>query len=42
LDREDDRHRPSWLKSGTEMTVVGLGEAVTTYVIGLLIGPVLR
>ncbi len=31
----------SWLKSGTEMTVVGLGEAVITYVIGLLIAPMI-
>ena len=29
----------SWLKSGSEMTLVGLGEAVITYVIGLLIAP---
>jgi VIT1/CCC1 family predicted Fe2+/Mn2+ transporter len=32
----------SWLKSGTEMTVVGVGEAVVTYAIGLLIAPALR
>ncbi|HTS16221.1 MAG TPA: VIT1/CCC1 transporter family protein [Verrucomicrobiae bacterium] len=32
----------SWWKSGMEMTVVGLGEAVVTYCIGLLIAPVLR
>jgi VIT1/CCC1 family predicted Fe2+/Mn2+ transporter/rubrerythrin len=32
----------SWLKSGTEMTVVGVGEALVTYGIGLLIAPVLR
>ena len=32
----------SWLKSGAEMTVVGVGEAVVTYLIGLLIAPVLR
>jgi len=32
----------SWLKSGMEMTVVGVGEAVVTYCIGLLIAPVLR
>ena len=32
----------SWLKSGTEMTLVGLGEAVITYGIGLLISPVIR
>jgi VIT1/CCC1 family predicted Fe2+/Mn2+ transporter/rubrerythrin len=31
----------SWLKSGTEMTLIGLGEAATTYVIGLLISPAL-
>ncbi len=29
----------SWLKSGTEMTIVGLGEAAITYAIGLLISP---
>lgn len=29
----------SWWKSGTEMTVVGLGEAITTYIIGVLIAP---
>ncbi len=29
----------SWLKSGTEMTVVGLGEAAVTYAIGLLVAP---
>jgi VIT1/CCC1 family predicted Fe2+/Mn2+ transporter len=32
----------SWLKSGMEMTVVGVGEALVTYGIGLLIAPVLR
>ena len=32
----------SWLKSGAEMTVVGVGEAVVTYVVGLLIAPVLH
>jgi VIT1/CCC1 family predicted Fe2+/Mn2+ transporter len=32
----------SWLKSGAEMTVVGVGEAVVTYVVGLLIAPALR
>ena len=32
----------SWLKSGMEMTVVGLGEALVTYGIGLLIAPALR
>ncbi len=31
----------SWLKSGFEMTVVGLGEALITYGIGLLIAPML-
>jgi VIT1/CCC1 family predicted Fe2+/Mn2+ transporter/rubrerythrin len=31
----------SWLKSGTEMTLVGLGEAVTTYLIGMLIAPMI-
>jgi VIT1/CCC1 family predicted Fe2+/Mn2+ transporter len=31
----------SWLKSGTEMTLVGLGEAAITYAIGLLIAPAL-
>ncbi len=29
----------SWLKSGAEMTVVGLGEAAITYAIGLLLSP---
>jgi len=32
----------TWWKSGTEMTVVGVGEAVVTYCIGLLIAPALR
>ena len=32
----------SWLKSGAEMTIVGLGEAVITYAIGLLIAPAIR
>jgi VIT1/CCC1 family predicted Fe2+/Mn2+ transporter len=32
----------SWLKSGTEMTLVGLGEAITTYLIGMLIAPMIR
>jgi vacuolar iron transporter family protein len=32
----------SWLKSGTEMTLVGLGEALITYGIGFLIGPVIH
>jgi VIT1/CCC1 family predicted Fe2+/Mn2+ transporter/rubrerythrin len=31
----------SWIKSGLEMTAVGLGEATITYMIGLLIAPVL-
>ncbi len=31
----------SWLKSGFEMTVVGLGEALITYAIGLMIAPAL-
>jgi len=30
----------SWWKSGTEMTVVGLGEAIITYTLGVLISPV--
>ncbi len=32
----------SWLKSGTEMTVVGVGEATLTYIIGLLISPAIK
>lgn len=32
----------SWLKSGLEMTVVGLGEAAVTYAIGLLISPMIH
>ncbi len=32
----------SWWKSGAEMTVVGLGEALITYAIGVFISPVLR
>ena len=32
----------SWWKSGLEMTVVGLGEAVITLVIGVLISPVVK
>lgn len=32
----------SWLKSGAEMTIVGLGEAFITYGIGLLIAPAMR
>jgi vacuolar iron transporter family protein len=31
----------SWIKSGTEMTLVGLGEAITTYLIGMLIAPLI-
>lgn len=31
----------SWLKSGTEMTAVGVGEAFITYAIGLLIAPMI-
>jgi vacuolar iron transporter family protein len=31
----------SWLKSGTEMTLVGLGEAITTYLIGMLLAPMI-
>ena len=31
----------SWLKSGTEMTLVGLGEAIVTYMIGLWIAPLI-
>jgi VIT1/CCC1 family predicted Fe2+/Mn2+ transporter len=31
----------SWLKSGAEMTAVGLGEALITYCIGLFIAPAL-
>ena len=29
----------SWWKSGAEMTVVGLGEAIVTYIIGVLVAP---
>lgn len=32
----------SWLKSGTEMTIVGLGEAAITYAIGLMIAPMIH
>jgi vacuolar iron transporter family protein len=32
----------SWFKSGAEMTVVGLGEAIITYIIGLLISPAIK
>ncbi len=31
----------SWWKSGAEMTVIGLGEAITTYIIGLWIAPMI-
>jgi VIT1/CCC1 family predicted Fe2+/Mn2+ transporter/rubrerythrin len=31
----------SWWKSGAEMTVVGLGEAIVTYIIGVLISPII-
>jgi VIT1/CCC1 family predicted Fe2+/Mn2+ transporter len=31
----------SWLKSGIEMTLVGLGEAAVTYGLGLLLSPIL-
>ncbi len=31
----------TWWKSGAEMTVVGLGEALITYVIGVLISPMI-
>jgi VIT1/CCC1 family predicted Fe2+/Mn2+ transporter len=30
----------SWWKSGAEMMIVGLGEAIVTYVIGVLISPI--
>jgi VIT1/CCC1 family predicted Fe2+/Mn2+ transporter len=30
----------SWWKSGAEMTAVGLGEAIVTYILGVLISPV--
>ena len=32
----------SWITSGLEMTVVGLGEAIITYCIGLLIAPAIK
>ncbi len=32
----------SWVVSGAEMTVVGLGEAIITYCIGLLIAPAIK
>ena len=31
----------SWLKSGMEMTLVGIGEAAVTYAIGMLVSPVM-
>jgi len=31
----------SWLNSGTEMTLIGLGEAIATYLIGMLIAPMI-
>jgi predicted membrane protein (TIGR00267 family) len=31
----------SWIKSGTEMTLVGLGCAAVTYIIGYFLGPVI-
>jgi VIT1/CCC1 family predicted Fe2+/Mn2+ transporter/rubrerythrin len=31
----------SWLKSGAEMTLIGIGEAVITYLIGTLVSPAL-
>jgi len=32
----------SWIKSGTEMTLIGIGEAAITYLIGMLVSPALR
>jgi predicted membrane protein (TIGR00267 family) len=29
----------SWLKSGTEMTLIGIGEAAVTYALGMLVSP---
>jgi len=29
----------SWLRSGSEMTLIGLGEAAATYLLGLLVSP---
>jgi VIT1/CCC1 family predicted Fe2+/Mn2+ transporter len=29
----------SWIRSGTEMTLIGLGEAGATYLLGILISP---
>ncbi|HUI65205.1 MAG TPA: VIT1/CCC1 transporter family protein [Bacteroidota bacterium] len=31
----------SWLKSGLEMTMIGLGEAAVTYLLGLLVSPLI-
>lgn len=31
----------SWLRSGTEMTLIGVGEAAATYLIGLLVSPLI-
>jgi VIT1/CCC1 family predicted Fe2+/Mn2+ transporter len=31
----------SWLRSGTEMTLIGLGEAAATYLLGILISPMI-
>jgi len=31
----------SWLRSGTEMTLIGLGEAAATYFLGILISPLI-
>jgi VIT1/CCC1 family predicted Fe2+/Mn2+ transporter/rubrerythrin len=32
----------SWLASGTEMTLIGLGEAGATYLLGMLLSPLIR
>ena len=32
----------SWLTSGTEMTLIGLGEAAATYLLGMLLSPLIR
>jgi len=32
----------SWIKSGAEMTLIGIGEAAITYAIGMLIAPMLH
>jgi hypothetical protein len=34
-------HKNEELKSGTEMTLIGLGEAIVTYLIGMLIAPMI-